>query len=147
MNSFLESFLGKSFEKVLHSFRESVFLAVVKAFISLIAVGLDAASSRFSSKTEKTAAAAIVGIGLVVGSTADVQAACDPPGYDVCFHKRDNDWSTAGLATMIVEFDGIPGKTYRYRFSGWMENIDYKLLVLLGMITIRRRGGFLVGRV
>ena len=35
----------------------------------------------------QSAAAVVVGIGLLVGSTAAVQAACDPPVYDVCFHK------------------------------------------------------------
>ena len=73
----------------------------------------------------QSAAAIVVGIGLLVGSTADVQAACDLPVYDVCFHKRDNDWSTAGLATMKVEFDGVPGQAYRYQFSGWMYHFDY----------------------
>ena len=51
------------FEKLLISFLESVFLAVVKSLYALIAVGLDAARMAFSkSKIEKTAAAVVVGI-------------------------------------------------------------------------------------
>ena len=26
---------------------------------------------------------------------------------------------------MIVEFDGVPGKAYRYQFSGWMSELNY----------------------
>lgn len=99
---------------------------VVKPFIALIAAGLDAACIAFSkSKIKETAASVVVGIGLLVGSTVDVQAACDPPVYGVCFHKLEGDWTTAGHAKMIVEFDGLPGKTYHYRFSGWMSGLNY----------------------
>ena len=97
-------------------------------YFALIAVGLDAAATRFLSKIEKTAAAvvaAVVGVVLLVGSTTGVQAACDPPVFNVCFHKYDEDWSTAGTAAMIVEFNGLPGKTYRYQFSGLMYHFDY----------------------
>ena len=34
----------------------------------------------------QSAASAVVGIGLLVGSTGEVQAACDPPVFDVCTH-------------------------------------------------------------
>ena len=43
----------------------------MKSLFALIAVGLDAAATRFSSKLEKTAAAVVVGvvgIGLLAGS-------------------------------------------------------------------------------
>ena len=61
------------------------------------------------SESKKTAAAVVVGvvgISLLVGSTADVQAACDPPVYDVCFHKVDgSDFSIDGHVKLEIEFD------------------------------------------
>ena len=83
----------------------------MKSFIALIAVGLDAARIAFSkSKIKETAAAVVVGVGLLVGSTGDVHGQggveCDPPIYDVCFHKSN--WTSAGYATMYVKFDPHP---------------------------------------
>ena len=50
--------------------------------------------------------AAVVGIGLLVGSTAAVQAACNPPVYDVCFHKVDGSgFSVDGTVKLEIEFD------------------------------------------
>ena len=55
--------LKSLFEKFSPSFRESIFLAVVKSFIALIAVGLDASRIAFSkSKIKETAAAVVVGV-------------------------------------------------------------------------------------
>ena len=58
----------------------------------------------------QSAAAIVVGIGLLAGSTVDVQAACDPPVYDVCFHKIDGDFSTDGSVKTEIEFDVPLGK-------------------------------------
>ena len=88
-------------------------------FTALGAVCLGAASRILKSKMEKMAAAVVVGIGLLVGSTGDVQAECDPPIYDVCFHKSN--WTSAGLATMIVAFDPPPaeeGQRYEIVWRG-----------------------------
>ena len=41
-------------------------------------------------------AAVVVGIGLLTESIGDVQAACDPPVYDVCFHKLTGRVWTSG---------------------------------------------------
>lgn len=51
----------------------------------------------------------VVGIALLVGSTADVlgQAYCDPPINDVCLHKTDG-WSSSGYATMWIDFENLP---------------------------------------
>ena len=59
--------------------------------------------SKAKSKIEKTAATVAVGIGLLIGHIGEVQSACNPPVYDVCFHKR-GDWTTEGGAEMIVDF-------------------------------------------
>ena len=44
-------------------------------------------SGQVSAFFQPAAASVIVGIGLLACSTGDVQAACDPPVYNVCFHK------------------------------------------------------------
>ena len=92
----------------------------MNSFYALIAVGLDAARIAFSkSKIKETAAAVVVGVGLLVGSTGAVQAECDPPIFDVCFHKSD--WTSAGHATMFVEFNpppAEPGQLYELRWFG-----------------------------
>ena len=44
------------------------------------------------------AAAIVVGIGLLVGSNAAVQAACDPPIFNLCFHKSS--WTSSGFAVL-----------------------------------------------
>ena len=76
----------------------------------------------------QSAAAAVVGIGLLVGSTGDVQAACDPPVYDVCFHKNYGDFSTAGTVELIVEFD-VPyvkrNQQYEIVWNGYKLHRDY----------------------
>ena len=80
------------------------------------------------SKIEKAAAAVVVGIGLLAGSTGDVQAACDPPVYDVCFHKTDGDFSTDGYVKMEVDFD-VPyakrNQQYEVVWTGLMFFFDY----------------------
>ena len=50
------------------------------------------------SAFSQSAAAVVVGIGLLAGATGDVQSACNPPVYDVCFHKEFGDWTMAGWA-------------------------------------------------
>ncbi len=94
----------------------------MNSFYSLGAVCLGAASRILKSKFEKMAAAVVVGIGLLVGLTGDVQSACNPPLRDVCFHKGD--WTTSGRVEMIVDFH-VPsskrGTTYRFSWSGLRE--------------------------
>ena len=54
----------------------------MKSLYALIAVGLGTSRIAFSkSKIEETAAAVVVGIGLLAGSIGDVlgQSDCDPP--------------------------------------------------------------------
>ena len=74
----------------------------------------------------QSAAAAIVGIGLLAGSTGDVQAACNPPVFDVCFHKLDRDWTRFGEAVMFVDFK-VPsskaGTTYRIEWWGYQRYV------------------------
>lgn len=77
----------------------------------LIAVSLVAASHISKSKIEKTAAAVVVRIGLLAGSIGDVQSACDPSAFDVCFHKSSGSWSSSdGYAAMDIEFKGQFGE-------------------------------------
>ena len=64
---------------------------------------------RFAGKMKTAAAAVIVGIALLVGSNGEVQAECDPPLYNVCFHKSD--WTSADTATMFVDFDPPPAES------------------------------------
>lgn len=76
---------------------------------------------RFGEKMKTAAAAVVVGIALLVGSTGEVQAACDPPVYDVCFHKDGGDWTTSGLARLFLYFDVPWGKTsqlYEVQWNG-----------------------------
>ncbi len=72
------------------------------------------------------AAAAVVGIALLVGSTGDVQAACNPPIFDICFHKSS--WSSSGTAELAVEFNGESGKLYEVVWHGQklMRGVDLK---------------------
>ncbi len=116
------------------SFRESVFLAVVKSLYALIAAGLDVVRIAFSkSKIKETAAAVVVGIGLLVGSTADVQAACDPPVYDVCFHKGDgSSFSIDGHVKLEIEFD-VPSSKQNQQYEvvwhglkGFFDPLTYR---------------------
>ena len=88
---------------------------------ALIALGLDAARIAFSkSKIKETAAAVVVGVGLLVGSTADVQAACDPPVFDVCFHKTSGGgWTSSdGYVAMDIQFKGDVEKKYEVVWQG-----------------------------
>ena len=81
---------------------------------------MGAASRILKSKIEKTAAAfvvGVVGVGLLVGSTAGVQAACDPPVFDVCFHKSGS-FHSSGYAELLVEFNGKSGQLYEYEWNG-----------------------------
>ena len=65
----------------------------------------------------QSAAAVVVGIALLAGSTGDVQSSeCDPPIFDLCFHK-DN-WQSDGFATMWIEFNGESGKLYEVSWNG-----------------------------
>ena len=97
-------------------------------FTALGAVCLGAASRILKSKIKETAAAVVVGIGLLVGSTVGVQAACDPPVYDVCFHKTDGDFSTDGYVKLEIEFDvpfGKRNQQYEIVWTGLMYFLDY----------------------
>ena len=58
---------------------------------------------------QSAAVVVVVGIALLVGSNAAVQAECDPPIFDVCFHKAD--WSKPGKATMYVEVNLPPAES------------------------------------
>ena len=61
---------------------------------------------QLSAFFQSAASAVIVGIGLLVGSIGDVQAACNPPIYDVCFHKVDGSgFSVDGTVKLEIEFD------------------------------------------
>ena len=77
---------------------------------------------RFARNMKTAAAAVVAGIGLLAGSNAAVQAACNPPVYDVCFHKDSGDWTTAGSVEMIVDFH-VPsskaGTTHRIEWWGY----------------------------
>ena len=90
--------------------------------LSLGVVGLDAARIAFSkSKIKETAAAVavVVGVGLLVGSTGDVQAACNPPVFDVCFHKTSGGgWTSDGYVGMDIQFKGKSGQRYEVVWSG-----------------------------
>ena len=78
---------------------------------------------RFGENWKTAAAAVVVGIALLVGSNAAVQASeCDPPIYNVCFHKSD--WTSAGEATMFVEFNPPPaeaGQLYEIVWRGYKK--------------------------
>ena len=56
-------------------------------FARTIGIGV----SLTKSKIEKTAAAIVITIDLLIGSIGEIQAACDPPVYDVCFHRDGGD--------------------------------------------------------
>ena len=83
---------------------------------------------RFGEKLKTAAAAVVVGIALLVGSNAAVQAACNPPVRDVCFHKS-GDWTTEGSVEMIVDFH-VPsskrGTTYRIEWWGLRRFVRYR---------------------
>ena len=67
----------------------------------------------------QSAASVVVGVGLLVGSTGDVQAACDPPVFDVCFHKSGGSWtSTDGYVGMDIQFKGESGQLYEVVWQG-----------------------------
>ena len=93
--------------------------------ISLGAVCLGAASRILKSKIKETAAAVAVGVGLLVGSTADVLGQLSrayPPINDVCFHKESGGLASSGYARMIVDFEYLPftksGQTYEIVWHG-----------------------------
>ena len=92
----------------------------MNSFYALIALGLDVFRIAFSkSKIKETAAAVVVGIGLLVGLTGDVQAACNPPVFDVCFHKTSGGgWSADGYVGMDIQFKSKSGQTYEVVWSG-----------------------------
>ena len=77
---------------------------------------------RFGEKLKTAAAAIVVGIALLAGYNAEVHgqgSECDPPIFDVCFHKSD--WTTHGPATMFVEFNPPPaeeGQLYEIVWRG-----------------------------
>ena len=64
------------------------------------------------------AAAVVVGIGLLAGSTAAVQAACDPPVFDVCTHSFSGSWSSDGRFAVDIQFKGKSGKKYEVEWHG-----------------------------
>ena len=113
---FLESF----FEELIAFLSGiGIFVFVMSNFYSLGAVCLGAASRILKFKFEKMAAAVVVGIGLLVGSTGDVQAACNPPVFDVCFHKTSGGgWSADGRVGMDIQFKSKSGQTYEVVWHG-----------------------------
>ncbi len=74
---------------------------------------------RFAGNMKTAAAAVVVGIGLLAGSTDEVQAACDPSVYNVCFHADGRDWFSSGYATLYVDFDVPSGKSSQYYEVEW----------------------------
>ena len=66
----------------------------------------------------QSAAVAVIGIGLLVGSTGEVQAACDPPVFDVCTHKFSGSWSADGYFAVDIQFKGKSGKKYEVEWHG-----------------------------
>ena len=76
---------------------------------------------QLSAFFQSAAAAVVVGIGLLVGSTGEVhgQGHCDPPIDGVCFHKKTGgDWSSAGRASLYFYFDGKSDKRYEFVWRG-----------------------------
>ena len=117
-------------------FRIGIFVFVMHNFYLLGAVCLGAASRILKSKIKETAAAVVVGVGLLVGSTVGVQAACNPPLRDVCFHKS-GDWTTEGSVEMIVDFH-VPsskhGTTYRITESNGGVCMTMRILISGGFL-------------
>ncbi len=80
---------------------------------------MDAASRISKSKIKETAAAFVVGIGRLAGSTDEVQAACDPPVFDVRFHKTSGEgWTADSYVGMDIQFKGESGKKYEVVWHG-----------------------------
>ena len=77
---------------------------------------------QLSAFFQSAAAAVVVGIGLLVGSTGEVQAECDPPIFDLCFHKSS--WSSSGYATMWIEFEGDSDELYEVVWHGLKRLFD-----------------------
>ena len=77
-------------------------------------------TAHFKVQNKETTAAVVVGISLLVGSSGDVQSACDPPVFDVCFHKIDGGGWTAGdgYAAMDIQFKGESGEKYEVVWHG-----------------------------
>ena len=71
----------------------------------------------------QSAAAVVVGIGLLVGSTGEVHGQavsyCDPPLFDVCFHKKTGGWTSSGYAELAIRFDGDSEKLYEIVWKGY----------------------------
>ena len=67
----------------------------------------------------QSAAAVVVGIGLLVGSTGDVhvQSNCYPPISDVCLHKEGRWESSSGLFAVDIQFDGKRWQLVRSRLA------------------------------
>ena len=76
---------------------------------------------QLSAFFQSAAAAAAVGIGLLVGSNAAVQAACDPPVFDVCTHSFSGSWSSDGKFAVDIQFKGKSGKKYEVEWHGLKE--------------------------
>ena len=74
---------------------------------------------RFAGKMKTAASAVVVGIALLVGSNAAVQAACYPPVYAPCFHKKSGSWSSSGYATIFVDFEVPSGKSSQLYEVEW----------------------------
>lgn len=73
----------------------------------LVGIGILPAKKAVSA----TASAVAVGIGLLAGSAAAIQAACDPPIYDVCFHAEEEIGSSEDFVRMPFEFDVLSDKS------------------------------------
>ena len=60
----------------------------------------------------QSAAAVVVGIGLLAGSNGEVhgQSVCYPPGFDVCLHKEGSWESSSGKFTVEI---GLEGKSWQ----------------------------------
>ena len=97
----------------------------MRTLFALIAVGLDAAATRFKSKIEKTAAAVVVGVvgvGLLVGSLSlfadPVSLPDDPPGTG--FPGASMNVCAPVISSITVTDDGSAGFRVSVDFShGW----------------------------
>ena len=69
----------------------------------------------------QSAAAIVVGIGLLTGSNAEVQAACDPPVFDVCTHKFSGSWLSSGYFAVDIQFEGQSDELYEVVWNGYKK--------------------------
>ena len=80
---------------------------------------------RLAGNMKTAAAAVVVGIGLLAGSTGDVhaQSNCYPPIFDVCLHNSEGRWeSSFGLFEEVeIEFEGKQWQLYEVVWHGLKE--------------------------